>query len=122
MVTTNSVNQVAKVESYPLPLPYQRPVPMQLCSFGVSAAPAIFQCMMESILQGFPNLFVYLDDILVTGESHLRNLEAVLSRLEDDGVHLKQEKCEFKLPQVEYLHVWHRISANCLQPTAQKVC
>lgn len=76
--------------------------------------------MMESILQGLPNLFVYLDDILVTGESHLRNLEAVLSRLEDDGVRLKQEKCEFKLPQVEYLG--HRISANCLQPTAQKVC
>ena len=59
---------------------------------------------------------VYLDDILVTGESeaaHIRNLSAVLERLESVGVHLKREKCAFMLPEVKYLGHW--ISAKGLQ-------
>lgn len=35
--------------------------------FGVSAAPSIFQRTIESILQGIPNVVVYIDDILVSG-------------------------------------------------------
>ena len=57
--------------------------------FGVSAAPAIFQHTIESILQGIENVCVYLDDILVTGPTtadHLRTLEAVLTRLEEAGL------------------------------------
>ena len=49
--------------------------------FGVAAAPAIFQRTMESLLGDLPHVCIYLDDILVTGESesaHLRNLAAVL--------------------------------------------
>ena len=52
--------------------------------FGVSSAPAIFQRIMDNLLQGIPQVCVYLDDILVTGKSteeHLKNLEEVLSRL-----------------------------------------
>ena len=90
--------------------------------FGVSAAPAIFQCTNESILQGIPNVCVYLDDILVTGPTtadHLRTLEAVLTRLEAAGLKLKREKCEFLLPSVKYLG--HHISADGLRPTKSKV-
>ena len=53
--------------------------------FGVASAPAIFQRTMETILRGLPHVCVYLDDILVTGESeaaHISNLAAVLKRLE----------------------------------------
>ena len=90
--------------------------------FGVAAAPAIFQRTMESILQGLPNVCVYLDDILVSGTSeadHIQNLEAVLERLEDAGVRLKREKCEFLLPEVVYLG--HKITARGLQPTNEKI-
>ena len=90
--------------------------------FGVSAAPSIFQRIVESILQGLPNVCIYLDDILVSGESeeaHLRNLGAVLTRLEQAGIRLKREKCEFLLPQVEYLG--HCISAKGLHSTEEKV-
>ena len=36
--------------------------------FGVSSAPGVFQRVMESILSGIPNVVVYIDDILVTGQ------------------------------------------------------
>ena len=90
--------------------------------FGVSAAPPIFQRTIESILQGIPNVCVYLDDILVTGKTtaeHLRTLEDVLKKLESAGVKLKRGKCSFLLPSVEYLG--HHISAEGLRPTKEKV-
>ena len=36
-------------------------------TFGVSAAPAIFQRTMECMLRGIPHVCVYLDDIIITG-------------------------------------------------------
>ena len=74
--------------------------------FGVSAATAIFQRTMESLLTGLSHVCIYLDDILVTGASeaaHLHNLAAVLERLEASGARLKREKCSFMIPAVEYL-------------------
>ena len=35
--------------------------------FGISSAPAIFQCVVDTILQGLSNVLCYLDDILITG-------------------------------------------------------
>ena len=34
--------------------------------FGVASAPAIFQCNMESLLNGVPGVAVYQDDILIS--------------------------------------------------------
>ena len=68
--------------------------------FGVSAAPSIFQRTIEGVLQGIPNVCVYLDDILITGKTnseHLMNLHAVLTRLEEAGMRLKRKKCSFLL-------------------------
>ena len=90
--------------------------------FGVSAAPSIFQRIMEGLLQGIPHVSIYLDDILVTGTSeaeHLATLDKVLSRLEEAGLRLKRNKCAFMLPSVEYLG--HKISAEGLQPSEEKV-
>ena len=80
--------------------------------FGVSAAPAIFQRTMENLLQGIPHVCIYLDDILITGSTdaeHLQNLSEVLHRLAEAGMRLKQDKCCFMMPQVQYLgHVISR--------------
>jgi len=68
--------------------------------FGISAAPAIFQRMIESILRGIPNVSVYLDDILVSGkteEEHIQRLDTVRTRLEEAGLQLKQKKCSFMM-------------------------
>ena len=77
---------------------------------------------MESLLGDLPHVCMYLDDILVTGESetaHLRNLASVLERLTSAGVRLKREKCAFMIPEVEYLG--HRISAEGIYPVPEKV-
>jgi hypothetical protein len=90
--------------------------------FGVSSAPAIFQRCMDTLLQGLPGVSVYLDDILVTGrttEEHLQNLEAVLCRLKEAGLHLNKAKCMFMRPSIDYLG--HVIDEKGRHPTAEKV-
>ncbi len=90
--------------------------------FGVSSAPAIFQRAMDSLIQGVPHTVAYMDDLLVTGESeesHLQNLEAVLSRLQTAGVRLKKPKCVFMATEVEYLG--HRITSEGLHPAPDKI-
>ena len=90
--------------------------------FSISAAPAIFQRTLETLLHSIPNVCVYLDDILVTGKTtkeHLDNLTEVLTRLETAGMRLKQQKCQFLMSEVEYLG--HRITPDGLQPTLTKV-
>ena len=90
--------------------------------FGVCTAPGIFQRTIDSLLQGIPNVCAYLDDIIVTGrneEEHLRNLSAVLSKLQEAGLRLKKSKCYFMAESVEYLG--HVIDAKGLHPTEAKV-
>lgn len=73
--------------------------------YGVSAAPALFQSVMDKVLQGL-RVGCYLDDLIITGkddQEHLANLRAVLSRLQDYGFKLQQSKCKFMVPSVTYL-------------------
>ena len=74
--------------------------------FGVATAPAIFQRCIESLLQSFLGVSVYLDDILVTGSTkadHLENLDVVLSKLSAPGLRLKRSKCSCLKQSKEYL-------------------
>ena len=90
--------------------------------FGVASAPAIFQKLMDSVLQGLPHVICYIDDILVTessDEDHLYNLARVLQRLEKHGFRLKQEKFKFLQPAVEYLG--HKIDAEGLHALPSKI-
>ena len=90
--------------------------------FGVASAPALFQQLMDTMLQGIPHVICYIDDILVTGvndSEHLSSLAAVLERLERHGFRMKKEKCEFLQPAVEYLG--HKIDAEGLHTMANKL-
>ena len=90
--------------------------------FGISSAPGIFQRVMESILRGIPKVVVYLDDILITGandDEHLKNLSEVLSRMQDAGLRLRKDKWKFMSLSVVYLG--HRIDAQGLHSTSEKV-
>lgn len=90
--------------------------------FGVASAPAVFQRAMDTILRGIPQVICYLDDILVTGKTvseHNVHLAEVLERLQEHGVRLKKEKCEFGVKSVEYLG--HRIDARGVHTSDSKV-
>lgn len=53
--------------------------------YGIASAPAIWQRTIENILQGIPGTAVFLDDIVVTGETeaiHLQRLKLVLECLQ----------------------------------------
>ena len=91
-------------------------------SFGISCAPAVFQRTMDNLLKGIKHVSVYIDDIVVTGiteEEHLKNLDEVLSRLDDVGARLRKEKCSFFSPQIEYLG--HLINEKGLHPTPSEI-
>lgn len=90
--------------------------------FGVSSAPSLFQRTIENLLSHLHHVCVYIDDILVTGTDeadHLNNLHAVLQTLEEAGLTLKQSKCKFGVPSVEYLG--HIIDSDGLHPSEAKV-
>ncbi|XP_029567802.1 uncharacterized protein K02A2.6-like [Salmo trutta] len=90
--------------------------------FGVASSPAIFQRTMDNLLQGIPHVAVYLDDILVTGETkeeHPHHLDQVLKRFSEAGLRLKRSKCTFQAQSVTYLG--HKITAQGLCPVEDKV-
>lgn len=90
--------------------------------FGLSSAPAIFQRAMECLLAGLEGTVFFLDDILVTGENqavHKERLLAVLQRLEDAGLSLQHNKCEFFKNEISYLG--HVIDKNGVRKSPEKV-
>ena len=86
--------------------------------FGITTAPSLWQKAMAQVLHGFSGVVCYIDDILVTGrtrEEHLGNLKAVLMRIREYGLRLKQSKCQFFQSQLDFLG--HTISAQGVKPT-----
>ncbi|XP_061705627.1 uncharacterized protein K02A2.6-like [Cydia pomonella] len=74
--------------------------------YGVASAASIFQRVIEQVVAGIPNVTVYQDDVLITGNSeadHIKNLKSVLNRFEAAGLTLRKEKCTFFAKEVKYL-------------------
>ncbi|XP_058444176.1 uncharacterized protein K02A2.6-like [Malaya genurostris] len=73
--------------------------------YGIAAAPAIWQRLMEQVLNGIPGVTVFLDDIRVTGSNdteHLQRLEEVLKRLSSYNMRINLDKCQFFANEIEY--------------------
>ena len=93
-------------------------------AFGLTNAPATFQSLMERTM-GEMNLrecLIFLVDILIFSENfedHLKRLEAVFSRLKQQGLKLKPSKCEFFKTSVKYLG--HVVSENGVQTDPDKI-
>ena len=90
--------------------------------FGIASAPALFQKMMDTVLQGISGVTCYIDDILVSTadeKQHLKMLGKVLQWLEEHGFRLRQDKCAFLIPSVEYLG--HLIDKESIHPLPSKV-
>lgn len=66
--------------------------------YGIASAPAIWQRTIDTVVQGLPGVKCIIDDMIINGateEQHLRNLEAVLDRLDKYNLRGKLSKCEF---------------------------
>ncbi|CAM5165670.1 unnamed protein product, partial [Eretmochelys imbricata] len=91
---------------------------------GISGAPATFQRLMEKVV-GDMNLLqvlVYLDDLIVFGrtlEEHEERLLKVLDRLEDYGLKLSIDKCQFCRTSVKY--VGHIVSQEGVSTDPDKI-
>lgn len=76
--------------------------------FGLCNAPASYQSVMTSVLNGlnFQIALVYVDDVIIFSknfEEHLHHLDLVFQRLRKAKLTLKPSKCKFAAPEVLYL-------------------
>ena len=94
--------------------------------FGVASVPALFQKVMDTVLQGLSKVIWYLDNILIAGSSqqeHFDNVQQVLQRLEQYGIRARKSKCAFMCQAMEYLghrrvaHIGHQ--GSCYSESSQ---
>lgn len=96
----------------------------QRMPFGLKNAPATFQRLMNTVLIGLKGIksFVYLDDIVIYGNSlehHNQNLREVFQKLREHNLKLQPDKCEFLRNEVAYLG--HIITDKGVQPNPDKI-
>src|SRR5256885_12449691 len=79
--------------------------------FGLTNAPATFQALINDTLREYLDDFVvtYLDDILIytkgTLAEHQEQVQKVLRKLQEKGIRLKRQKCEFHKKELEFLRI-----------------
>lgn len=77
--------------------------------FGLANAPSTFQRYINWVLRDFLDEFAsaYLDDILIftdgTLSEHQEHVRKVLDRLQDTGLQIDIDKCEFEVKTTKYL-------------------
>jgi hypothetical protein len=92
--------------------------------FGLKAAPATFQRMMNSVLRDSigDRCFVYMDDVLILGETlqeHHAKLREDFEQFRRFNVKIEPDKCEFLRPELAYLG--HIISKEGVKPDPKKI-
>lgn len=96
----------------------------KVMAFGLSNAPATFQRLMETVLDGLKwiHCLVYIDDIIVFGKDFdeaKTNLQLVWQRLREANLKLKPSKSELFQTSVKYLG--HVVSAEGLKCDPEKI-
>ena len=91
---------------------------------GLTNAPATFQHLMHHTFREFLDrcVLVFLDDIVVYSrslEDHVRDVRAVLQRLQDAGLYAKKSKCELFMHEIEFLG--HHVGRRGLRVMQDKV-
>ncbi len=91
---------------------------------GLKSSPSFFNKVLRKIFANllFSKCFLYLDDILVYGdtfETHLSNLRDVFQKLRLNGLKLKPEKCSFGFQEIKILG--HVLTADGVKVDPDKV-
>ncbi|KAK3511603.1 hypothetical protein QTP70_011262 [Hemibagrus guttatus] len=76
--------------------------------YGLANAPAVFQSFINEIFRDIMNKYVvaYIDDILIyskSEEEHQSHVRTVLTRLLENQLYVKAEKCEFHVQRTSFL-------------------
>ena len=77
--------------------------------FGLTGAPTIFQCYINSTLSKFLDIFcsAYIDDMLIyldgSYKDHIGKVRQVIACLREAGLCLDINKCKFAAKEVKYL-------------------
>ena len=90
--------------------------------FGITSAPEYFQKRMQSVLAGVEGTVNMIDDTLVFGKDqteHDERLEEVLRKLEEAGITLNAEKCEYSKASLTFLG--HVVDASGIRPDPEKI-
>ena len=75
--------------------------------YGLTYMPATFQKLIDKTLEGITSKFVFLDDILVITKGsineHEKELDKILKILNNEGLAIMLQKCEFAKSNIEWL-------------------
>ena len=90
--------------------------------FGITSAPEKYQKIISDVLAGCSGVANIADDLVIYGtdlEEHDSNLRKVLTRLEEQGLTVNGEKCQFRLPRLTFFG--HELSARGIAPSEEKI-
>ncbi|KAK3541054.1 hypothetical protein QTP86_012345 [Hemibagrus guttatus] len=93
--------------------------------FGLTNVPAVFQSLVNEVFRDILDKFViaYIDDILVYStsfEEHVCHVRTVFTRLHQNHLYVKGEKCEFYCTEIKFLG--YVISQQGVEMDQTKVC
>ena len=77
--------------------------------FELTNSPAIFQTIMNKILQNLINTRAsFIDDVIVgtkEKEGHNKVVKKIVKRLAENNLYIKLEKCKWKVREIKFLEV-----------------
>lgn len=96
----------------------------QVLPFGLTNAPATFMRLMNDVFRPLLDtcVVVFLDDILIYSPdegTHAQHLRQVLGLLREHKLYAKRSKCEFFLPELEFLG--HIVGAKGIRTDPKKL-
>uniref|UniRef100_A0A0N5BBN4 RNA-directed DNA polymerase n=1 Tax=Strongyloides papillosus TaxID=174720 RepID=A0A0N5BBN4_STREA len=78
----------------------------KIMPMGLTCSPDKFQEIIDEVLDGIPECYVYLDDILTCSNdesNHLKTIDKILQRIITYGMKISLAKCQFSQNSVKYL-------------------
>lgn len=92
--------------------------------FGLKNGSSDFQRILDSILGGFRyNICIaYIDDLLIFSndeKEHMEHLELILNKLNEAGLRINGEKCEFFVKETIFLG--HKLTTEGIAPDPTKI-